>query len=83
MGAFLGILFCMFVGMCIAGLIILFLTFFEDEIEFQWFYFKLFLFFTFMAFRWICCFGTRSMFIMWKYNSDEWNEVIIPEIDLW
>jgi len=50
-----------------------------EEVFFQIFYFKLFLFTVFITIRWLLFAGTVTMFIQWTYD-DVYHEIILPEI---
>ncbi len=56
------------------------IDFYLNEIEFQMFYFTLFLRFTFVIALWIVQFGTMSYSIYWMYNEKEY-EVLLPSIN--
>jgi len=79
--AILGITFGLLVGCCIALPILIIMVFFENEIDFQIFYFVLFLRFLFMAFLWIIHFGAESFTLWWKYRGKEY-EVMLPQLSL-
>lgn len=65
------------IGMIITLPILGIMYIFEDEINFQIFYFKLFLRFLLMVFLWIMHFGTNSYTLWWSYNDNEY-EITIP-----
>ena len=53
---------------------------FINEIDFQLFYFYLFLKFTFIVFLWIVHFGTASFWVQWMCDGEEYKAEL-PSID--
>jgi len=74
-----GIMVLLFFSMAIAVPLIIIIEIFKKEINFQIFYFVLFLRFLFVAFLWIMHFGSQSFYIQWKYDGKEYR-VHIPEL---